>query len=98
MKIEVDVRLDPVAQAALPLVELGTGPANAEAVLVHVERLADAVLARYGDELDKDDNRLAGLRLLVKDLYTPPLEPAAVSTRRPRSDGAGRRKKNGARI
>jgi hypothetical protein len=98
MKISVDVRLDPVAQAALPLVELGTAPANAEAVLVHVERLADAVLARYGDELDKSDNRLAGLRLLVKDLYTPPLEPAAVSTHRRRSDSAGRRKKNVARI
>ena len=89
------MRLDPVAQAALPLVELGTGPANAEAVLVHVERLADAVLARYGDELDKGDNRLAGL--LVKDLYTPPLEPAAVPARRRRADGALRRKKNGAR-
>jgi hypothetical protein len=98
MKISVDVRLDPVAQAALPLVELGTGPASVEAVLVHVERLADAILARYGDELDKGDNRLAGLRLLVKDLYGPPLEPSAVSTRRRRSDGAGRRKKNGARI
>ena len=97
MKIEVDVRLDPVAQAALPLVELGTAPANAEAVLVHVERLADAVLARYGKELDKRDNRLAGLRLLVKDLHTPTLKPAAVSARR-RPDGGGRRKKNGARI
>jgi hypothetical protein len=97
MKIQVDVRLDPVAQAALPLVELGTGPANAEAVLVHVERLADAVLHRYGDELDKGDNRLAGLRLLVKDLHTSPHEPAAGSARRGRGDGAGKRRKNNAR-
>ena len=97
MKIQVDVRLDPVAQAALPLVELGTAPTNAEAVLVHVERLADAVLDRYGHELDKADHRLSGLRLLVKDLYTTPLESAAVPASRRRRDGAGRCKKNGAR-
>ena len=84
MKIHVDVRLDPVAQAALPLVELGTGPMNAEAVLVHVERVADAVLDRYGDELDKDDNRLAGLRLLVK-ICTP----RHLSLRRSQPAGAG---------
>ena len=89
MKIQVDVRLDPVAQAALPLVELGTAPTNAEAVLVHVERLADAVLDRYGHELGQSRPPIGRAEAVGKGSVHHALESAAVPASRRRRDGVG---------